>query len=458
MPGIPTSLSGVQQQMLTTLAAGQRTVNLLSAAGATTTAVSDILAAAGSVVNFVNTANAALTKLNTPMNDPIGSSFSTGQPYGGTFITSPTITQLTPVNFSQVLNSSTSTLSKLSLAQQSALAAKVVDIQSKVITAGVNQIVGLANDADLAAAMAVMFSDIQSNLKLAFSIDLTDSSSIIPYIPNIITDAALTIAILPLTLQPDMIALSSFIANVAQAFPNIIGIAGVAASIWVDGLGVSVDSGGNPISGVPTDIVNTIYNDITTAANILTPSHPAVTIVDYSYQQNQFNLVVALAIDNGLSATISTLMETSLVTPATFQVIKNRLSSVAARGDATTLHTLFTILGSSAIPNATALVNLLLNSLKPSDQIDTTIAPVITASGITLTTTTPHITTTAALSHISSMLTLIGTTIHDICIQNTCDSILCSQNLLNVQTIKTANRSIITTLLDQSTVDMAYMF
>jgi hypothetical protein len=444
MPVASSNITVVQQQALTSLVAGSRVVNLLSPVGAVGAAVGDILAAAGSVVNFVNTANAALTTLVTPINDPIGTSFSAGQPYGGTFITSPTVTQLTPVNFSQSLNTSTQSLSQLSPAQQIALSA-----QTGVM---------LLTDADLAVAMATVFSLTQANFKLAFSINLAASTTVItPPVFTSITTAP-TVAIAPLTATPNMTALSAFVAQVSSAFPNITGIEGVAASVWVDGLGVTVGSTGAAIVGVPADISSGSYNDITTAASGLIPGLIPVTVVDYSYQQNQFNLVTALAIDHGLSATLTALMATSMVTDATLQVIKNRLNSVAQLGDAAMLDTMFTILGANNIPNAPALLTNLLVNLNPSDQATTSVAPTITASGITLDTATPSLSTSSLLTYINSMLSLVGTTIQTLCTQNTCNSIFCSQSLLNIPMIKKINLALITSLLGQSTVQLAYMF
>lgn len=437
----PSNLTAIESKALSALAAGGRVANLLSPGGATSAAVGDILAAAGSVVQLVNTVDAALASFISPINDPIGSSFSSGQPYGGTFITSPTITQLTPVNFNQSSSSSTQNLSQLSRAQQTALSARTG--------------VSLTTDADLAAAMATLFSQAQVNFKLAFSIDLKNTAAIIPPSPAT-TAPTTTVAIPPLTPRPNIKALSDFISQVIGSFPNTPGIEGVAASIWVDGLGISVSATGTPIAGIPSGISNGIYADITGSAHSVTGSTP-VTIVDYSQQQNRFNLVVALAIDNGLSGTLTSLLGTSMTSPVTIQVIKNRLSSVAQRGDAAMLSTMFTALGVHNIPNAVVLLSSLLMSLNPSDHPGKT-PPTITASGIVLTTTTPPLPMTALLSFIEAMLTLVGTTIGAICSQNTCDSVFCSQPLLNVDMIKSINRKVITSLLGSVVVDMACMF
>ena len=437
----PTNLTAVESKALSALAAGGRVANLLSPGGATSAAVGDILAAAGEVVSLINTVDSALATFTSPINDPIGSSFSSGQPYGGTFITSPTVTQLTPVNFNQTSSSSTQNLSQLSSAQQAALSART----------GVT----LTTDADLATAMATLFSQTQANAKLAFSIDLTDTSAIVPPTTTTNTPTS-TVTIPPLTRQPDVNALSNFISQVVGSFPNTPGIAGVAASIWVDGLGVSVDSTGAPITGIPSGISSGIYADITGSASGMTGATP-VTIVDYSQQQNQFNLVVALAIDNGLIGTFTSLLGTSMTNSATTQVIKNRLSSVAQRGDAAMLSAMFTALGVNNIPSAVTLITSLLTSLNPSDQSGGAL-PTITASGIPLTTTTTPITTTALIAFINAMLALVGTTIQAICSQNTCNSVFCSQTLLNAPMIRAINRKVITELLGSTVVEMAYMF
>lgn len=437
------NLSVVQQQALSAVASGQRVVNMLTPGGAARSSVGDILAAATNVVQFVNTANAALSNFRTFTNDPITTSFSTGQPYPGAFITSPTVTQLTPVNFSQLLSATTQTLSQLSAAQQAAITGRTGVI--------------LTTDADLATAMASMFNQLQSNSTLAFSVDLANTTSFVPITPQIVTTPT-TISIPPLTMSPDMVALSNFVSSISASFPNTPGIEGVAASVWVGNLGVSVSDTGVPYAGVPSSISSGLYNDITTLAGTFAPSTTPITIVDYSFQQNQFNVLVAAAIDNGLSSTLSTLMATPLATTVTTQVIKNRLSSVALRGDASMLSVLFTTLGVNDIPNAHSLLAMLLGNLQPSDQVSGKSTPKVTASGIPLTTTTTSMTTAQMIVTIQAMLTQTGVTIQQICSQNTCNSVFCSQNLLNIPLIKSINTKVIEALLDTTTVQMALMF
>jgi hypothetical protein len=469
------NLAATEQQALTALVAGRNVANMLSPGGAVGAAVGDILAAAGQIVPFINTVDAALATFTSPRNDPIAASFSSGQPYGGTFITSPTVTQLTPVDFSQLQSTSTQLLSQLSPAQQAALSA-----QTGVV---------LTSDADLAIAMAAQFDWAQTNLKLAFSIDLTDTEAITPAAPvtattttsmtangstvttatstisggiaavgGLTTTRATTVTVPPLTANPNVAAMSAFAVDMVGSFPNTPGLAGVVASVWVDGLGVSVSSTGIALSGVPSDIAGGIYTDITNAAAGMVPAAVPVTIVDYSTQQNRFNVLVALAIDHGLSSTLATLMTADLVTPASRQVIKNRLVSVAQRGDAAMLSTLCTALGANNIPGAAMLLTTLLTNLQPSDQAAAISSLTITASGIALSTTGASLTTAQLVTYIEGLLALAGLTIEAICCQSTCNSTFCSQSLLNVSLIKRMNPAVIEALLDPMTVQMAMMF
>ena len=444
MASVTTNLTLSESQALSALVTGGRVANLLTPGGAVNAAVNDILSAAGGVISLVNTANSALSSFaRVAINDPITTSYSTGQPYGGTFITSPTTALMTQVDFNQSLISSTQALSQLSLAQQIALSAQTGTV--------------LNNDADLSAALAVQFSSYQSNLKLSFSINLSNDINFVPITVPSTTTTSSYVYITPLTYSPNISALSDFVTQVSISFPNVPGIAGVAASIWVDGLGVSVSSSGTPLTGIPSNIDNGIYGDITNSANKIV-SLPTVNVVDYSYQQNQFNLLTALAIDNGLSSTLTSLLGSSLVNNATTQVIKNRLESVARRGDANMLLTMTTILGVNNTPNLLDLLTYLLFSLNPSDQTNSNIIPSIIASGIPITTTSSVLTTAQLIYCINSLFTLLGITINDICNQNTCDSIFCSQHILNVSIMKKINKTILTELLDSDTVNMAYMF
>ncbi|CAK9254159.1 unnamed protein product [Sphagnum jensenii] len=469
MPVASTNLTGVQSQALTALAAGGQVVNLLSPSGATKAAVGDILAAAGDIVSLINTADATLASFTGLLRDPIAASFSTGQPYAGAFITAPTVSQIVPVDFSSALSVSTTALSLLSDTQQAVLSAQT----------GVT----LVSDADLATAMATVFSNVQSDFKLAFSIDL---ATVTPtaIAPTIAASTTLTISIPPLTVSPNITALSNFITASTASFPNVIGLAGVAASIWVDGLGVSVSSTGTPVSGVPAEIDSGVYGDIMTAANtIQTPTTP-ITVVDYSYQQNQYNLVMAMAIDNGVTAGVTNLLTSPLMTAATTQLIKNRLSSVVQRGDLVMLNTLISALGANNVPNGAGLITSVLTNIQPTDQTPTVTPsvittggatngtatsvstsqtssvtpPIVTASGITIGTTTNFMTIAEAITQIEAALTALGLTIATICSQNTCGVTFSSQALLNTTLMQQFNQPILKALLDPTTVEMAMMF
>ena len=430
------NLTQVEARALTALAAGGQLANLLAPSAATSAAVSDILAAAGEVVSLVNTANAALSTFAAAINDPITTSFSNGQPYGGTFITSPTVTQITPVNFNQILSSSTQTLAQISAEQIAALSA-----QTGVI---------INTDADLAAAMAVVFANTAAEFKLSFSINLSDTAAITPLV-HVPISVSRVVSIPPLTAKPNIAALSNFITTIASSFPNTPGIAGVAASIWVDNLGVAVNVFGASAIGVPPKIDRGVYGDISGVAGGITDTVP-ISLVDYSFQQNQFNLTVALAIDHGMTTTLMSLLGSSLVTPATYQAIKNRLSSVASRGDAAMLSAMFIVLGVNNIPNPLAILTTLISSLGSNNQT------VFAASGITISTTTNNLTTGQIISYITTMLTLTGLTANDIFQQSTCDSVLCSQSLFNVELIKGSDAAIVAGLLDDITIKMASMF
>lgn len=439
------NLTPIESQAMSALVVGGQTANLLTPVAATSAAVSDILAAAGEVVRIGDTTNAALANFNARVNDPITTSFSTGQPYGGAFITASTVSQITPVNFDRSLSSSTQTLSRVPPAQARALSART-DV---VIT----------SDADLATAMAVVFANTAAEFKQAFSIDLTDDAAITPVRPGASSPGVgpVVVAIPPVTLHPDLAELSAFVSQVATSFGNVEGLAGVVASVWVGGLGMSVNVFGASVTGIPKTINRGIYGDIVRSANDITQTAP-IDIVDYGFQQNRFNLTVALAIDHGLTGTLTSLMTSSLVSPVTHQVITNRLASVASRGDAAMLATMFTLLGVTAIPDPESLLTILLGSLRPSDRETAAPPPVTVASGITIATTANPLTTAQLLSHITTMLTTASIPAPEIFHRNTCDSILCSQPLVNVRLVGKTPPDILATLLDPTTVRMARMF
>ena len=427
---------------LSALSSEKRIINLLSPGGAASAAVSDIIAAAGGVISLSNTTNSALASFSSRVNDPIAASFSTGQPYGGTFITAPTTSQMNQINFNQSASSSTRSLSQLSTAQQLALAEQTG--------------IALVTDADLAIALATNFARVQNNFKLAFSVNISDNSTIVPIVTTDSTTPEV-ITIPSLTTSPNINEISSFVSDAVTSFPNVTGIAGVAASVWVGNLGVVVSGTGTPISGIPSNIDGGVYGDITAAASGMI-TLPTVTVVDYSTQQNKFNLVVALTIDNGLVTTFNTLMTSDLVNSATIQVIKNRLNSVAQRGDVAMISAMITNLGINNTPSIIPLLTILLSNLNPSDQTNSSVLSTIVASGIPITTTTTQLSTTELLAGIRALLTLFGVTIIQICSQSTGGVVFDGMTVLNTKIMNKINRPILKTLLDATTVDLSLMW
>lgn len=473
------SVSGPAAAALTILAVEARNAGLLAPIGAATAAVGDILAAAQSTVaTIANTANAALANFLAPINDPVALTFSAGQPYAGAFITTPTFTQIAPLNFSASLSFSTQALALMSPFQIAALE--------------INTGITIVTDANLAAAFGMMFSNVTANFTLGFSINLGVSAMITPIPAYIgIGTEDFTYAMMPFTPFADQLALGVFVSSIALSFPNVIGIEGVAASVWVGTLGVSVGAQGSFVSGIPPQLAPQVYTDINTAANTMVPQTP-VALVDYSYQQNYLNTVVALAIDNGLTTTFTSLLTSSMVTPVTWQVIKNRLPSVAWRGDALMLNTMVTALGVANVPYPTQLMSTLLTHTKPTDAVSQTTTdpgvgnlagggkiavtplttvtpltggtaptavipkiPIVTVGGVTLTTTTTPQTTAQTLTAINSLLTTLNLTANTIFTQNTCTGVMCSQPILNASLIAASASGIAASLLATNTVALA---
>ncbi len=486
---------------LAAIEAAARNSNLLSPAGAIGAAVGDVLAAAANIPALINTANAALSTFALPTNDPLTTAFSTGQPYGGAFITSPTITQMTPVDFSSILTASTSALAQLLPAQIAALA----------VQTGIT----IATDADLALAMAAVFVNVQRNLQLAFETDIslvgningtsnTQAELIADVIPGVTTQqlsftnsagnpvvatvpisggsvgsltltgvgavpsSYTTVAIPPLTLAPNLTALALFITSLLPSFPNIPGLPGVAASVWVDNLGVSVDSTGAAINGVPPMIPVGVLTDIATNATaVAAVTPPAPT--NYAQTQNYFNTVVALAIDNGVVSMLPTLLASASTTATTRQVVQNRLPSVAQRGDSAMLSTLIGILGATAVASPLALMTTLIthaNTPTTSSAALTTANGIVVpgggvltlASGMPIGTNMTQVADNVLANTITTLLATLGLTNQVIFIQNTCDSVMCGLNLINVALVTKAHPASAVALLDSTTVAMAGMF
>lgn len=427
---------------ITGTAAGARIQALLSSSGAVGSTVTDILTAAEDVAAIADTANAALSTFQAAVSDPIQISFNAGQQYAGSFITAPTAALIPLEIAEQALASSTIGVALLSAAQIAAL----------VVRTGIT----IVNDVDLARAMTALFQEHSTNLQIGFSINLYDSSaftnySYVPSVNNIYT-------IIPLSPSPNIVSLTFFTGQVSGFFPNTPNIGGVIASVWVDGLGISVSSTGTDLVGIPGSVDPNLYADITGNATSFGAPTPTVT-VDYSYQQNYFNTVIALSIDNGLSTTFTGLMSNALVNDTTRQVIKNRLPAVALRGDTGMLIAMIQALGTTNVPNKTALLASIISSANPSDVPSTNTNPVVFyAGGSQITTTASQKTLADTITDLNTIATTLGVTAQEAFTQNTCDSILCSQSLLNVAMVKAANQKVLNQLFSPTIIAMANLF
>ena len=423
-------------------AAGARIQALLSSSGAVGSTVTDILTAAEDVAAIADTANASLSTFQAAISDPIQVSFNNGQQYAGSFITAPTASLIPLEITEQALASSTIGVALLSAAQIAAL----------VVRTGIS----IVNDVDLAQAMAALFNEHTSNLQIGFSINLFDSSAFTNY--NYTPAYNNSYTIIPLSPNPSIESLTYFTGQVSGYFPNTPNIGGVIASIWVDGLGISVSATGAEISGIPGSVDPNLYADITgNAVNFGAPT-PTIT-VDYSYQQNYFNTVIALSIDNGLSTTFTGLMSNPLVNDTTRQVIKNRLPAAALRGDTGMVLAMIQALGATDVPNKTSLLASIITGANPSDAPSTIANPItFYAGGSQITTTTAQKTLADTTTDLNAIATTLGVTAQDAFTQNTCDSILCNQSLLNVAMVKAANQKVLNQLFSPTIIAMANLF
>lgn len=432
--------------------AASKTASLLAPSGVVSAGVSDLLAAATDVTAIANTANAVLADFLAPITDPIQVAFSQGQPYSGTFITSPTTTLVPLALTTPTTTASTSALSALTCEQISALEARIGSL--------------IATDADLASAMASLFSEFSTIQTLAFSIALDlacpcgcDEFTAVTTATSTIVSYTYSIASITSTLTASAAdGLSDFISAIASIYPNTLGIAGVAASVYTSNLGLSVSSSGSTIAGIPQNIAAGIYNDITTNAANLQPTLTPVAVTDYSYQQNLLNTTVALSIDNGLVDTFTGLMTSSMVTPVTTQVILNRLGSVAARGDTAMFLAMAQQLGTTNVPNAASLLATLTASANPTDQARSLPNIQFIAGGLPIVTNTNIKSLSGIASDLTAIQTALGLTTQNVFTQNTCDSVFCSQSLWNVNLMKAASPAVLSSLMDPTTVAMANMF
>lgn len=432
--------------------AASKVNQLLSPSGAIGSAVGDILDAASDVALIEETAIAALSNVQSFINDPIQVSFSNGQPYSGAFITAPTA-QLMPMTLSPLtLAASTLALAALTCEEIAALAARVG--------------FAILTDVDLALALAAQFEDLISILKSGFSINLLleclcGCEDVESYSYPTLDNTQYYYIPACTTFIQDPNALTSFVSTISSSFPNTPGISGIATSVWVEGLGVACNADGTPIAGIPSDIDAGTYNDIANSLLGLAPSTTIATTVDYSHQQNLLNVTVALAIDNGLATIFTNLMTNGMVTLATTQVILNRLGSTAARGDTTMFLAMVTALGpANAPPDILALLAALIAGAKASNATNTnsTAPQKFYAGGVLITTNTNTQTVTQIVDNINAILTLLGLTIQQVFNQSTCNSIICSSSLWNVHAIQAVSGPVMEALIDPVTVKMAKMF
>lgn len=477
--------------------------SILAPSGVNNMNVGSILSAATNIGPISNTVNAGLSTFMGSVNDPIQKAFSTGQKYAGTFITSATAVLTPLLTDLDKLFSSTIGVALLSVEQLAALVERFL--------------IDIFTDVDLTKALVALFEEYTGNRSAGWGTDLNNTDSFNPYTYPTITST--TYPISSITYNPNPTSLINFINQYAGNYPNTRNIGGIISSVWSDGLGTSVNSDGTPIPGISSELSPGVWSDVISNANTFSPSTPITqNPINYSNISNNFNTTTAIALDNGLTGVLPNLLSSPSVNENTINVIQNRIPSIANRGDTGLIAWTVSTLGPSQIPNPQQVISGVVSNATPSDVVSSIPSPSVVSTINTLTngqivngsvtnnnntnsttsynrvvfgnpanyttstnsevnttyqnkvpvvyqaggspidTTVPNTTLAQIINNITIITTTLGITVPQAFSQNTCNSVMCNTNLINVSLVKLADPTVLAAVMDPTTVQMAYMF
>ena len=381
-------------------------INPITAANIASLSVSSLVSAlTPSTTNTSGVSNPSLTNIanfqtNTP--DPIASSFSNGAPNASTFITRPYVSQVQPANLSDQSNLSSDLLMLLECPALAALA----------VRAGLEAIL---TDADMLLAQAVMFEQLVANMLLGLAASLAspcgDPAAMeaiafgnLPQIPQ-------TIA-----LADQAVGLANFISNAGSLFSpeNQAAFESVAAGVFVANMDSITDMNGVPIVGVNPDVPFSMYGDLTGLGVGFIPGMSITSAMDYLTQQNLFNCVLAMQIDNGMNSVVSQMCaNTQWCNSTTVPMLKDRLVTASQSGNSTVAQTIINTIGPYNVANPEEVVSNLITNGTSSD-----------------------------VSNINNIMSDLGVSANSIFGQGTCSCVYNGENIWNANLITKASSDI----------------
>lgn len=176
----------------------------------------------------------------------------------------------------------------------------------------------------------------------------------------------------------------SFAGLASSVLPRNSGLVQNLTSYFTPNLPATASVTGTPLAGVPTTTnpsglpaLNRLANDRFQISNLLPTGTSA-----YGQEQNLFNSLVGVVVDNGLSAAVPGLRQSSRWGSSTNQMVRQQLPGVAGRGQSDLLGSLMSAVGGNRVGGKQNLATQLLGALARDRNLQEGVLDVLDTLGL----------------------------------------------------------------------------
>jgi hypothetical protein len=351
-PGSSSSSPTVAASAITSaLTSVLSSLGALSPSALTSTSVK---ALSGSLPNSMastqaNSTNTNLTNIKaTPISDPISASLAATPPgtasSANTFLTSPFVNQIQPINFSPTSNTAAINLAQTNPAQINSVSARL-------------GITPPTNDTALAALTQIAFTGAAALIS-----GTTPSNQ-----ATLLTTTVLTpVSTIPIISS----AQTAYIQNNSAILSDVPNISSILASNWDSSLPLAADAAGALISGMPGGTDPNIIAAIAGLATNTCGDYSIPTITSYASEQSLTNTLMSLILGGNLTAMFTPFAACpSLFTQPTQTLVAESLPATAAAGSAALVAAAISALGPGQVGNVPSLITSL--ATQPVPEVDT---------------------------------------------------------------------------------------
>lgn len=341
--------------------AGLTAATTLSASNILSSSASSLLAGAtNQITSGLNTTVGSLSTLKVPVSDPVAAmlgkpAVSTGSS-ASTYITSPYAAQINPVNLSTPSKTSTTKLAAVKPTQLSAMSAR----------AGVSI---PTSDAGLVGLTNTIMSSVTSLAQSAVSSVLGSALSVLP--PAIAAPISAVISS----------AQATFVNTYASQLSGVPNAPVLLANNYNTSYGLTTDSSGNPIPGIPTTTDPSLVTTLNTAMQTACPGFTSINANATAGAQSYANTLLGLVLDNNMGALFDEFMSCSkLFNHNSVPIVTSRLGTMAVSGQSALLAASVAAVGGAAITGAASLIQGLCSSSTPDTTVSSDVLSIMAAS------------------------------------------------------------------------------